>query len=83
MAKKRVAAYCRVSTKSDDQENSFENQKSYFEREYQNNPDYTLYDIYADKGITGTTLQKRPDFNRMLTDAGLDIENGYKIKAKI
>ena len=82
MAKKRVAAYCRVSTKSDDQENSFENQKSYFEREYQNNPDYTLYDIYADKGITGTTLQKRPDFNRMLTDTGLDIENGYKIIAK-
>ena len=82
MAKKRVAAYCRVSTNSDDQENSFENQKSYFERKYKDNPDYTLYDIYADKGITGTTLQKRPDFNRMLTDAGLDIVNGYKIIAK-
>lgn len=79
--KKRVAAYCRVSTKSDDQENSFENQKSYFERVYKDKADYELYDIYADKGITGTTLQKRPDFNRMLTDAGLDINNGYKIIA--
>lgn len=80
--KKRVAAYCRVSTKSDDQENSFENQKSFFEREYKNNADYMLYDIYADKGMTGTTLNKRPDFNRMLTDAGLDINDGYKIIAK-
>ena len=80
--KKRVAAYCRVSTKSDDQENSFENQKSFFEREYKNNPDYVFYDIYADKGITGTTLKKRPDFNRMLTDAGLDVDNGYKIIAE-
>ncbi len=74
--KKRVAAYCRVSTKSDDQENSFENQKNYFEREYKNNPDYLFYGLYADRGITGTTLKKRPDFNRMLTDAGLDVNDG-------
>lgn len=80
--KKRVAAYCRVSTKSDDQENSYENQKSYFEREYKDNPEYIFYDMYADKGITGTTLKKRPDFNRMLTDAGLDINDGYKIIAE-
>lgn len=79
---KRVAAYCRVSTKSDDQENSFENQKSFFEREYKNDPDYIFYDIYADRGITGTTLEKRPDFNRMLTDAGLDINDGYRIIAE-
>lgn len=77
--KKRVAAYCRVSTNSEDQENSFENQKNFFEREYKNNPDYSFYDIYADKGVTGTTLKKRPDFNRMLTDAGLDINNDYNI----
>ena len=79
---KRVVAYCRVSTKSDDQENSYENQKSYFEREIRNNTDYEYCGIYADRGITGTTLEKRPDFNRMLTNAGLDINNGFKIIAE-
>ena len=68
----KVAAYCRVSTDSTDQANSFENQKSFFEREINKNPDYQLYQVYADKGITGTKLQ-RPEFNKMLTDAGLDI----------
>ena len=79
---KRVVAYCRVSTKSDDQENSFKNQKSYFEREINNNEAYEFVDIYADRGITGTSLTKRPDFNRMLTDAGLDIGDCYNIIAK-
>ena len=68
----KVAAYCRVSTDSTDQANSFENQKSFFEREINKNPDYELYQVYADKGITGTKLQ-RPEFNHMLEDAGLDI----------
>ena len=70
--KKRVVAYCRVSTSSKDQTNSFENQKAFFEREVEKNPDYELVGIYADKGVSGTKLQ-RPEFDRMLTDAGLDI----------
>lgn len=65
----KVAAYCRVSTDSTDRANSFENQKSFFEREINKNPDYELYQVYADKGITGTKLQ-RPEFNHMLEDAG-------------
>lgn len=69
----KVCAYCRVSTNSKDQENSFENQKSYFEREITNSEDYELIQIYADKGITGTSLTKREAFNRMLEDAGIDI----------
>nr|WP_082970864.1 recombinase family protein [Mycobacterium sp. E3298] len=67
-----VSAYCRVSTSSKDQENSYENQKSYFEREITKNEAYQLYDIYADKGITGTSLNKRDEFTRMLIDAGLE-----------
>lgn len=82
MSKKRVCAYCRVSTKSTDQANSYENQLSYFEREIPKNPDYEFYGIYADKGITGTSLTKRKEFNRMLTDAGLDINDGFKVIAK-
>ena len=70
--KKRVVAYCRVSTNSRDQANSFENQKAFFEREVEKNPDYELVGIYADKGVSGTKLQ-RPEFDKMLTDAGLDI----------
>ncbi len=80
--KKRVCAYCRVSTDKEDQENSFENQKNYFEREIGKNPEYEYIGTYADKGITGTSLTKRKDFNRMLTDAGLDINDGYKTIAK-
>lgn len=78
MIKENVCAYCRVSTNSNDQENSFENQKSYFEREINKNESYQLYKIYADKGISGTNLS-RPEFDTMLTDAGLDINNGYAI----
>ena len=73
MERIKVCAYCRVSTDSKDQANSYENQKSYFEREISKNPEYELIQIYADKGISGTKLQ-RPEFNRMLEDAGLDIK---------
>lgn len=69
--KQKVVAYCRVSTSSKDQENSFDNQKQYFEREVGRNEKMELVDIYADKGITGTSLTKRDEFRRMLNDAGL------------
>ncbi len=65
----KVAAYCRVSTDKEDQANSFENQQRYF-REYINHqPDWELYEIYADEGITGTNTKKRAAFNRMIDDA--------------
>lgn len=69
--KQSVVAYCRVSTSSKDQENSFENQKNFFEREVGRSETLELVGIYADKGITGTSLNKRDDFTRMLLDAGL------------
>jgi DNA invertase Pin-like site-specific DNA recombinase len=68
-----VCAYCRVSTDSKDQENSLENQKSFFERELNKDSNYKLVGLYADKGISGTSLSKREQFNQMLYDAGIDI----------
>ena len=67
----RVAAYCRVSTDSDDQVNSFLNQVRYYTDFIRTNDKMELVDIYADEGITGTSLNKREDFKRMLNDARL------------
>lgn len=67
--KKRVAAYCRVSTDKDDQANSFESQQRYFRQYIERNPDWELYEIFADEGITGTNTKKRKEFNRMIACA--------------
>ncbi len=66
---KNVAAYCRVSTDDDDQKNSFESQKSYFENYINQNLEWKLAGIYADEGISGTSTKKRKEFNRMIDDA--------------
>ena len=65
----QVASYCRVSTEKDDQANSFATQKRYFREYIENHPDWELYEIYADEGMTGTTTKKRTQFNRMMNDA--------------
>lgn len=62
----RVAAYCRVSTKQDEQLNSYEVQKRHYTERINSKPDWTLVDIFADKGITGTSVRKRDEFNRMI-----------------
>lgn len=64
-----VAAYCRVSTDSADQLNSFDSQVRYFREYIRRQPGWTLCDIYADEGITGTSTGKRAAFNRMIADA--------------
>ena len=56
---KRVVAYTRVSTDNDDQKNSLENQKLYFEEYVNQHKDWELVDIYADEGISGTSLKKK------------------------
>ena len=66
---KRTAAYCRVSTESDEQELSFESQCEYYRNYINDHPEYELVDIYADEGITGTSISKRDGFNRMMQDA--------------
>lgn len=62
----RVAAYCRVSTKQDEQLNSYEVQKRHYTERINSEPDWTLVDIFADKGISGTSVRKRDEFNRMI-----------------
>lgn len=66
--KLRVAAYCRVSSDSLDQLNSFAAQNAYYTALIGGNPDWELVDIYADRGITGTSTDKRDDFQRLLSD---------------
>ena len=62
----RVAAYCRVSTKEEDQANSYEAQKEYYTDKIMSNSAWTMAGIFADKGITGTSVKKREDFMRMI-----------------
>lgn len=66
-----VAAYCRVSTDSSDQANSFESQQRFFKDYIDRNPAWVLTEIYADRGLTGTSTKKRKAFNRMIADAHL------------
>lgn len=62
----RVAAYCRVSTKQDEQLNSYEVQRTHYEDRIRTEPKWSLVGIFADKGITGTSMKKRDEFNRMI-----------------
>lgn len=64
--KLRVAAYCRVSTDKDEQLNSFEVQKTYYTEKIASNPDWKMAGLFADEGITGTSMKKRDEFMRML-----------------
>jgi len=66
--KLRVAPYCRVSTDSDDQLESYKTQVAYYTELVNSNPDWEMVGIYADESITGTQTKKRDDFNRMIND---------------
>lgn len=66
--KLRVAAYARVSSSSEDQLNSYRVQNQYYSEFISGNPDWEMVDIYADEGITGTSVEKREDFQRMMQD---------------
>mgnify|MGYP001623698808 FL=1 len=66
--KLRVAAYCRVSSDSSDQLNSFMAQLNYYTTLINSQDTWMLADIYADEGITGTSVEKRPDFQRLISD---------------
>jgi DNA invertase Pin-like site-specific DNA recombinase len=68
VAKLRVAAYARVSSDSDDQQNSYVAQVDYYTKHIAAREDWELADIYADEGITGLAVSKRDDFNRMIKD---------------
>ena len=66
--KLRVAAYCRVSTDSDEQATSYETQIEHYTSFIQKNPEWELAGIFADDGISGTNTKKREEFNRMIDE---------------
>ena len=66
--KLRVAAYCRVSTDSDEQATSYDAQIEHYTTYINGHPDWTLAGIYADDGISGTNTKKREEFNRMIDE---------------
>ncbi len=61
-----MAAYCRVSTDSEEQLTSYTAQKAYYTQKIGENPDWEMAGIFADKGITGTSMKKRTEFKRMI-----------------
>lgn len=66
--KTRVAAYCRVSTDTEDQLHSLDAQIRYFTEHISQHDDWELVEVYYDEGITGTSVKKRDGFNRMIAD---------------
>ena len=73
MDKKRTAAYCRVSSKSDTQDGSFETQCEYYEKLIRENPDMEFVGVYGDHGKSGRSMRGRKELNRLIADceAGL------------
>ena len=67
--KRRVAAYARVSTRDEEQRNSYEAQVDHYTRYIQHNVEWEFAGVYADRGITGTSTKKREHFNDMIEDA--------------
>ncbi len=65
----RVTYYARVSSESDKQLNSLDNQISYYENKIKSNEAWTFVDGYIDEGISGISTKKRENFNRMVEDA--------------
>lgn len=66
--KLRVAAYCRVSTDSDEQASSYEAQIDHYTAFISGHPDWELAGIFADDGISGTNTKKREEFNRLIDE---------------
>lgn len=72
----RVAAYCRVSTEKEDQLNSLAAQRRFFQAYIAEHPGWSLVRVFADEGLSGTSVKRRPAFSEMLRLAlggGLDL----------
>lgn len=67
--RKKVAAYCRVSTLNEEQETSYELQVSHYTRKIQSNPEWEYAGVYADHGISGTGIKNRLAFQEMMKAA--------------
>ena len=64
----RVAVYCRVSTDQEMQQSSLEEQMQAFLKKIAEHPGWSLVDVYADEGLSGTSVKKRKAFLRMMSD---------------
>ena len=62
----KVCAYCRVSTDEENQRNSLKSQKMFFDNIFNKHKNWTNVGIFADEGLSGTSLEKRDSFNKML-----------------
>ena len=62
----RVAAYCRVSTDDEEQLTSYEAQRTYYTEKITQNPEWTMASVFADEGITGTSVKSRKEFQKMI-----------------
>ena len=67
-SEKRVAAYCRVSTDDPNQTSSYELQRNHYEEYIKEHEGWIFVDVYADEGISGTSMQHRDNFNRLIKD---------------
>ena len=76
---KRVCAYCRVSTDSEEQKTSYNSQKTYYTDKIKNHPGWIFAGIYADEGITGTSMKKRDEFNKMIKYIKIDFLNNNNL----
>lgn len=75
----KIAAYCRVSTDKDEQLDSLNHQKDFFVQ-YAKRNGHELFRLYADEGISGTSLRKREEFKRLLRDAQLGLFDMVVVK---
>lgn len=74
--KRKVCAYARVSTDSDEQFTSYEAQKDYYEKYIKSKPEWEFVGVYSDEGISGTNIKNRDGFNKMIQAAlngGIDL----------
>lgn len=69
VAKRKVAGYARVSTDSEEQENSYEAQVEYFTDYIKQREDWEFVRVYTDEGISGVSTRRREGFNEMIADA--------------
>lgn len=80
----RVAAYCRVSTEQEEQQNSYQVQIAYYTDLINKKKEWTLAGIFADEGISGTQTKKRTEFNRMIRmcrNKKIDVFTPYRIQS--
>lgn len=77
----KVAAYARVSTDHEEQEDSFDRQVDYYTKYIQANPNWEFVKVYSDPGISGTRAEKRPGFQEMITDCRNGLINRIMVKS--